>query len=111
MTCSHMSYFFISKQLLWELFFRISNSKATNLKYIDAGRIEDKNTNVDDVAKNIVDGLPNNEKCFYFVSYFHGGIKKMLVQKYLSNDYAAYILFGYGIGTISYHVKTNGIWR
>lgn len=27
MTCSHMSYFFISKQLLWELFFRISNSK------------------------------------------------------------------------------------
>lgn len=28
MTCSHMSYFFISKQLLWELFFRISNSKA-----------------------------------------------------------------------------------
>lgn len=26
MTCSHMSYFFISKQLLWELFFRISNS-------------------------------------------------------------------------------------
>ena len=87
------------------------NSKATNLKYIDAGRIEDKNTNVDDVAKNIVDGLPNNEKCFYFVSYFHGGIKKMLVQKYLSNDYAAYILFGYGIGTISYHVKANGIWR
>lgn len=66
---------------------------------------------MDDVAKNIVDGLPNNEKCFYFVSYFHGGIKKMLVQKYLSNDYAAYILFGYGIGTISYHVKANGIWR
>lgn len=30
MTCSHMSYFFISKQLLWELFFRISNSKATS---------------------------------------------------------------------------------
>ena len=28
MTCSHMSYFFISKQLLWELFFRISNSNA-----------------------------------------------------------------------------------
>ena len=28
MTCSHMSYFFISKQLLWELFFRISNSKC-----------------------------------------------------------------------------------
>lgn len=25
-----MSYFFISKQLLWELFFRISNSKASN---------------------------------------------------------------------------------
>ena len=31
MTCSHMSYFFISKQLLWELFFRISNSKAAAL--------------------------------------------------------------------------------
>lgn len=29
MTCSHMSYFFISKQLLWELFFRISNSKTS----------------------------------------------------------------------------------
>lgn len=28
MTCSHMSYFFISKQLLWELFFRISNSNG-----------------------------------------------------------------------------------
>lgn len=28
MTCSHMSYFFISKQLLWELFFRISNSNV-----------------------------------------------------------------------------------
>lgn len=26
-----MSYFFISKQLLWELFFRISNSKAAAL--------------------------------------------------------------------------------
>ena len=29
MTCSHMSYFFISKQLLWELFFRISNSNVS----------------------------------------------------------------------------------
>lgn len=27
-----MSYFFISKQLLWELFFRISNSKTRKIK-------------------------------------------------------------------------------
>lgn len=34
MTCSHMSYFFISKQLLWELFFRISNSNAVPKKLL-----------------------------------------------------------------------------
>lgn len=36
MTCSHMSYFFISKQLLWELFFRISNSKK--IPFTDADK-------------------------------------------------------------------------
>lgn len=36
MTCSHMSYFFISKQLLWELFFRISNSKTFPTRLTDA---------------------------------------------------------------------------
>ena len=66
---------------------------------------------MDEVARSIVDGLPNNEKCFYFVSYFHRGVKKMIVQKYTNNDYAAYILFGYGVGTISYHVKAGGEWR
>lgn len=48
MTCSHMSYFFISKQLLWELFFRISNSNfctgiinnsVCNCRYVKSGKI------------------------------------------------------------------------
>ena len=30
-----MSYFFISKQLLWELFFRISNSKSLKSKIVN----------------------------------------------------------------------------
>lgn len=41
MTCSHMSYFFISKQLLWELFFRISNSNVTmNTTYASSGELQ-----------------------------------------------------------------------
>lgn len=39
MTCSHMSYFFISKQLLWELFFRISNSKSFYKMYVLQGGV------------------------------------------------------------------------
>ena len=41
MTCSHMSYFFISKQLLWELFFRISNSNGImNTTYASSGELQ-----------------------------------------------------------------------
>lgn len=36
-----MSYFFISKQLLWELFFRISNSKSfTSIKVYNGDRTD-----------------------------------------------------------------------
>ena len=34
----------------------------------------------------------------------------MIVQKYLSSNYASYILFGYSTSKLIYHVKTNGVW-
>lgn len=34
----------------------------------------------------------------------------MIVQKYMNNEYASYILFGYGVRAISYHVKVDGTW-
>lgn len=64
------------------------------------------------IARDIIDNqLPNNDECFYFVSFTSGSRYRMIVQKFISNDYAAYILFGYANTEISYHVKTNRIWR
>jgi hypothetical protein len=87
------------------------NSKAQKLFFINAipGITE---APIDMIARDIIDNqLPNNDECFYFVSFTSGSRYRMIVQKFISNDYAAYILFGYAKAEISYHVKTNGIWR
>lgn len=61
MTCSHMSYFFISKQLLWELFFRISNSKRSFIR-IETG--ESRNT--------IVITPKNKNEAYHFSAFCFG---------------------------------------
>ena len=62
-------------------------------------------------AQDIIDTkLKNNYIAFYFVTFTRGGVYKMIVQKYLSSNYASYILFGYSTSKLIYHVKTNRVW-
>ena len=56
-----MSYFFISKQLLWELFFRISNSKRSFIR-IETG--ESRNT--------IVITPKNKNEAYHFSAFCFG---------------------------------------
>lgn len=91
--------------------FLLQNSKAQKLFFINAVP-GITGVSIDMIARDIIDNqLPNNDECFYFVSFTSGSRYRMIVQKFISNDYAAYILFGYANTEISYHVKTNGIWR
>ena len=83
------------------------------LAYLNAGSYENGTYSCDEAARHIVDNkLPNNNEYFYFVSFNNGSNYKMIVQKYVNDKYAAYILFGYGLQKgISYHIKENGVWR
>lgn len=87
------------------------NSKAGKLVFINATP-GITGASIDTVARDIIDNqLPNDEECFYFISFTSGSRYRMIVQKYINNDYAAYILFGYAKTEISYHVKLNGVWK
>lgn len=65
-------------------------------------------------AKYIVDNLLPNDidaKCFYFVSFTKQTNNVMIAQKLdYNNGYASFILFGYGIPTITYRTKNDGQW-
>lgn len=52
-------------------------------------------------------------KTVHFVSFVKQTNNIMIVQKLDSSNgcnYASFILFGYGITGMEYHVKKNGIW-
>ena len=61
MTCSHMSYFFISKQLLWELFFRISNSKRLRAYTLKANSTLTIELEYDTCYFLVTTGISNND--------------------------------------------------
>lgn len=81
--------------------------------YVNGGSYEYGTYTCDEAARNIVDNkLTNNDNNgFYFVTFTNGQIFKMIVQKYKNDKYASYILFGYGVNAISYHVKEDGRWK
>lgn len=87
------------------------NSETEKIIYIDGGTYSMDEYSEEQAAQDIIDTkLKNNYIAFYFVTFTRGGVYKMIVQKYLSSNYASYILFGYSTSKLIYHVKTNGVW-
>lgn len=87
------------------------NSNTSNLIFVRVTDNLDGKT-ADIAARYIIDNkLPEYADKFFFVSFTAGSRYSMIVQKYFSKNYASYILFGYGVNTISYHVKVNGGWK
>ena len=89
----------------------IQNKETEKIIYIDGGTYSMDEYSEEQAAQDIIDTkLKNNYIAFYFVTFTRGGVYKMIVQKYLSSNYASYILFGYSTSKLIYHVKTNGVW-
>lgn len=93
------------------------NSKTLNIKYIDIKSDDGlaKTENITEAARYIVDNLlpyDNTAKNFYFVTFPKQSTNLMIAQKAdWSNGYAAFIVFGYGIESITYNTKRNGVWN
>ena len=93
------------------------NSKSTNrIKYIEIPQESTPSTIVDKVetAKYVIDKLlpfDNDARNFYVVSFIKQTNNIMIAQKLnYNNGYASFILFGYGIETMVYRIKNDGIW-
>lgn len=98
MTCSHMSYFFISKQLLWELFFRISNSKGSQIAAIGINDIDNPpNAIILRTATNPV-GLPESL----------GSNGCIVIQQNPNNAFNCQLAFSFGSDKIAIRRKRNG---
>ena len=93
------------------------NSKATDrIKYIEipeGGALSAINDIVE-AAKYVIDNLLPNDtdaRNFYVVSFVKRTNNIMIAQKLdYNNGYASFILFGYGIETMIYRIKNDGVW-
>lgn len=95
----------------------IQNSKVTNrIKYIEIpeGAVLSAINDKVEAAKYIIDNLLPNDtdaRNFYVVSFVKQTNNIMIAQKLdYNNGYASFILFGYGIGKLSYYTKNDGTW-
>ena len=93
------------------------NSKVTNrIKYIEIpeGAVLSAINDKVEAAKYIIDNLLPNDtdaRNFYVVSFVKQTNNIMIAQKLdYNNGYASFILFGYGIGKLSYYTKNDGTW-
>lgn len=93
------------------------NSKVTNrMKYIEIpeGAVLSAINDKVEAAKYIIDNLLPNDtdaRNFYVVSFVKQTNNIMIAQKLdYNNGYASFILFGYGIGKLSYYTKNDGTW-
>lgn len=93
-----MSYFFISKQLLWELFFRISNSKGSQIAAIGINDIDNPpNAIILRTATNPV-GLPESL----------GSNGCIVIQQNPNNAFNCQLAFSFGSDKIAIRRKRNG---
>ena len=97
MTCSHMSYFFISKQLLWELFFRISNSKGSQI--VATGINDIDNPPIAIILRTTVNpvGLPEGL----------GSNGCIVIQQNPNNAFNCQLAFSFGSDKIAIRRKRN----
>lgn len=93
------------------------NSKVTNrIKYIEIpdGDVPSSINDKVEAAKYVIDKLlpyDNDARNFYVVSFVKQTNNIMIAQKLnYNNGYASFILFGYGINTMVYRIKNDGIW-
>ena len=93
------------------------NSKVTNrIKYIEIpdGDVPSSINDKVEAAKYIIDNLlpyDTDARSFYVVSFTNQTNNIMIAQKLdYNNGYASFILFGYGIGKLSYSIKNDGTW-
>lgn len=96
-----MSYFFISKQLLWELFFRISNSKGSQI--VATGINDIDNPPIAIILRTTVNpvGLPEGL----------GSNGCIVIQQNPNNAFNCQLAFSFGSDKIAIRRKRNSnVW-
>ncbi len=89
------------------------NSKTSNLACINAGSFPiTEHNDIRKLCREIVDGISPEKyaKSFIFINFTCGSQYLMIAQKYIDNNYACYITFGYDSKAIVYERKVRGEW-
>lgn len=90
------------------------NSKTNRIQSVSAGSMSQSTyTTLRSACQHIVDNvLANTPGTFFFVYFSYGSDYLMIAQKYEWDDnYAAYLVFGYGSQDLIYQNKIAGTWK